>query len=52
MGKIEDGTTSSDFDEEEVRRTISLYTSVIPVNTVTPKSTFSTPRDIPILSVK
>ncbi len=31
MGKIEDGTTTSDFDEEEVRRTISLYTSVIPV---------------------
>lgn len=31
MGKIEDGTTVSDFDEEEVRRTISLYTSVIPV---------------------
>lgn len=31
MGKIEDGTTASDFDEEEVRRTISLYTSVIPV---------------------
>lgn len=30
MGKIEDGTTASDFDEEEVRRTISLYTSVIP----------------------
>jgi len=31
MGKIEDGTTASDFDEEEARRTISLYTSVIPV---------------------
>ncbi len=31
MGRIEDGTTASDFDEEEVRRTISLYTSVIPV---------------------
>lgn len=31
MGKIEDGTTTSDFDEEEVRRTISLYTTVIPV---------------------
>lgn len=31
MGKIEDGTTASDFDEEEIRRTISLYTSVIPV---------------------
>ncbi|NLG98012.1 MAG: elongation factor G [Chloroflexi bacterium] len=31
MGKIEDGTTVSDFDEEEVRRGISLYTSIIPV---------------------
>ncbi len=31
MGKIEDGTTTSDFDEEEVRRTISLYTAVIPI---------------------
>lgn len=31
MGKIEDGSTTSDFDEEEIRRTISLYTSVIPV---------------------
>lgn len=31
MGRIEDGTTASDFDEEEARRTISLYTSVIPV---------------------
>jgi elongation factor G len=31
MGRIEDGTTASDFDEEEIRRTISLYTSVIPV---------------------
>ncbi len=31
LGKIEDGTTVSDFDEEELRRKISLYTSVIPV---------------------
>src|SRR5574340_882128 len=31
MGKIEDGTTASDFDEEEIRRKISLYTAVIPV---------------------
>lgn len=31
MGKIEDGTTVSDFDEEEIRRTISLSTSVVPV---------------------
>ena len=31
LGKIEDGTTVSDFDEEEIRRGISIYTSVIPV---------------------
>lgn len=31
MGKIEDGSTISDYDEEEARRTISLYTSLIPV---------------------
>ena len=31
MGKIDDGTTTSDFDEEEIRRGISIYTSVIPV---------------------
>ncbi len=31
LGKIEDGTTTSDYDEEELRRKISLYTSVIPV---------------------
>jgi elongation factor G len=31
LGKIEDGTTLSDYDEEEIRRKISLYTSVLPV---------------------
>lgn len=31
LGKVEDGTTVSDYDEEEVRRKISLSTSVIPV---------------------
>lgn len=31
MGKIEEGNTLADFDEEEVRRGISLYASVIPV---------------------
>lgn len=30
MGKVEDGTTVSDFDEEEIRRSISLSNSVIP----------------------
>jgi elongation factor G len=31
MGKIEDGTTASDYDDEEIRRSLSLYTSVIPI---------------------
>lgn len=31
LGKIEDGTTVSDFDDEESRRGISVYTSVLPV---------------------
>ncbi len=31
LGKVEDGTTVSDYDEEEQRRKISIYASVIPV---------------------
>ncbi len=31
MGKVEDGTTVSDYDEEETRRGISLYSTVVPV---------------------
>jgi elongation factor G len=31
LGRVEDGTTISDFDEEEIRRGISLYTSVLPI---------------------
>jgi elongation factor G len=31
LGKVEDGTSVSDYDEEEIRRKISLYTSVLPV---------------------
>ncbi len=31
LGKIEDGTTISDFEDEEIRRKLSLSTSVIPV---------------------
>ncbi len=30
VGKIEEGNTISDFDDEEIRRRISLYSSVIP----------------------
>ncbi len=31
LGKIEDGGTASDYDDEEHRRKISIYTSVIPI---------------------
>jgi len=31
LGKIEDGTTAGDFEEEEIRRGISLSTAVVPV---------------------
>ena len=31
LGRIEDGTTASDFEDEEVRRGISLSTGIIPV---------------------
>jgi len=30
IGKVEDGSTVSDFDEEEIRRSLSLSSSVIP----------------------
>ena len=31
LGRVEDGTTVSDYDDEEHRRKISLYSSVIPI---------------------
>ncbi len=31
MGQVEDGSTISDFDDEEIRRGISLFTSVVPI---------------------
>lgn len=31
LGKVEDGTTVADFEEEEIRRGISLSTAIIPV---------------------
>ncbi len=31
MGKVEDGSTISDHDDEETRRGISLFTSVVPI---------------------
>ena len=31
LGRIEDGSTTSDFEDEEIRRGISLSTSVIPI---------------------
>lgn len=31
MGRVEDGNTASDFEEEEIRRGLSLSTSLIPI---------------------
>lgn len=31
LGRVEDGTTVSDYDDEEHRRSISIYSSVIPI---------------------
>jgi elongation factor G len=31
MGKVEDGNTVSDFEEEEIRRNLSLSTSILPI---------------------
>jgi elongation factor G len=31
LGKVDDGTTVSDYDEEEQRRKISIYSSVVPI---------------------
>ena len=31
LGKVEDGTTVSDYDDEEQRRKISIYSSVVPI---------------------
>ncbi len=31
MGQIEDGTTITDFEDEEIRRGISLFTAVVPI---------------------
>ncbi len=31
MGQVEDGTTLTDYDDEEIRRGISLFTSVVPI---------------------
>ncbi|HAV75853.1 MAG TPA: elongation factor G [Anaerolineae bacterium] len=31
LGKVEDGTTVSDYDDEEHRRKISIYSSVVPI---------------------
>jgi elongation factor G len=31
MGKVEEGNTVSDFEEEEIRRTLSLSTGILPV---------------------
>jgi len=48
VGKISDGTTVSDFDEEEIRRGISLYTTVIPVEYKNVKINLLDTPDTPI----
>jgi len=40
MGRVEDGTTLSDHEEEEVRRGISLSTSVVPIEYMGTKLNF------------
>jgi len=52
LGKIEDGTTLSDYDDEEHRRGISLYTSVIPVEYKNVKFNFLDTPGITTLSEK
>ena len=32
MGKVDDGNTVSDFDKEEIKRKISINTSVVPIS--------------------
>ncbi len=44
MGQIEDGTTIADYEEEEIRRGISLSTSVVPIEYMGAKlNIFDTP---------
>ena len=32
MGKVEEGNTVSDFEDEEIRRTLSLSTAILPIS--------------------
>jgi elongation factor G len=48
LGKIEDGTAVADFEDEEIRRRISLSTAVIPVEYRDHKINLSTRLVIPI----
>jgi len=53
LGKIEDGTTVSDFEDEEIRRKLSLSTAVIPVELQgSQESTCWIPPATPISSAK
>ena len=40
MGSVEDGTTISDHEDEEIRRGISLSTSVVPIEYMGTKLNF------------
>jgi elongation factor G len=52
MGKIEEGNTVSDFEQEEIRRSISLYSTVIPIEYKDVKLILSTHPGTPTSSVK
>ena len=43
MGRVEDGTTASDFDPEEARRKASLNSSVIPWKVTAPSHLIDVP---------
>ena len=40
QGRVEDGTTASDFDPEEIKRHISLSASIVPVEAHNKKINF------------
>jgi len=53
LGKVEDGTTTSDFEPEEIRRGNSVQTSVLHIPWKNHKiNIIDTPQVMPILEVK
>lgn len=43
LGKVENGTTTTDFDPEEIKRTIPSTPPSLPLSGRTPRSTLSMP---------